>query len=67
MAPSSTRISRVSYDSAKRQYSADVTYAGPDGLVRLRVSAPGLPGWGYERPLAALTEAGARARRERGL
>lgn len=63
----STRISRVSYDAVRRQYVGDVTYTGPEGLLQMRVSAPGLPGWGYERTLEALTEAGARARAERGL
>lgn len=62
MATSSTRISRVSYDAAHRHYVGDVTFSGPEGLVQFRVTAPGLPGWGYERTLQALSEAGDRAR-----
>lgn len=63
MSFSSTRISRVSFDSAARRYVGDVTFTGPEGLIQLRVSAPGLPGWGYERTLEALTEAAHRARK----
>ncbi|MEE4120161.1 MAG: hypothetical protein V2I65_14190 [Paracoccaceae bacterium] len=64
MAPCSTRICGVTYDAARRLYSGDVIYAGPEGLLQLRVSAPGVPGWSYERTLHALSEAGARRRAE---
>ena len=64
MAPISTRICGVTYDTARRLYSGDVIYAGPEGLLQLRVSIPGLPGWSYDRTLRALSEAGARRRAE---
>ncbi len=61
MGDTGTRISDVRYDATKRRYHGAVTFYGPDGIRQLKVSAPGLPGWGYERTLQALSEAGKRA------
>lgn len=66
MAITGTRISDVSYDTAKRAYTGAVTLFGPDGIRQVRVSAPGQPGWGYERTLEALSHAGQTAIRDAG-
>lgn len=63
MGEKGTRITDVVYDTQSRTYRAALTLYGPEGIRRVQLSAPGRPGWGYERTLQALTEA---ARRTRG-
>lgn len=62
MSETGTRITDVVYDSQSRTYRAALTLYGPEGIRRVQVSAPGRPGWGYERTLRALTEAARSAR-----
>ena len=60
MSETGTRITDVVYDTQSRTYRAALTLYGPEGIRRIQVSAPGRPGWGYERTLQALTEAAGR-------
>lgn len=64
MGETGTRITDVVYDTQSRTYHAALTLYGPEGIRKVQVSAPGRPGWGYDRTLQALTEAARRARGE---
>jgi hypothetical protein len=61
MGDTGTRITDVVYDAHSGTYRAALTLYGPGGIRTVQVSAPGRPGWGYERTLQALTEAARRA------
>jgi len=62
MAPTGMRIQNVHYDASRRRYHGAVTFYERNGIQVLQVSAPGMPSWGYERTLEALSDAGLRAR-----
>ena len=65
MTPTGMRIQNVRYDASGRRYHGAVTFYERNGIQVLQVSAPGMPTWGYERTLEALSEAGLRARAQR--
>ncbi|MEM0936767.1 MAG: hypothetical protein AAF646_10755 [Pseudomonadota bacterium] len=61
MSEPSIRVDEISYDAAARRYHGAVTFYEPNGTRMLRVSASGHPGWGFDRTVQVLGEAGLQA------